>query len=47
MHAAGLSVLTTLLDGEHAQELLGIGVDVFESDDVAMVASALGVAPRV
>ena len=47
MHAAGLSVLTTLLNGEHAQELLRIGVDVFESDDVGMAASALGVSPRV
>ncbi len=46
MHAAGLSVLTTLLNREHAQELLRIGVDVFESEDVAMVASALGVATR-
>jgi len=47
IHAAGLSVLTTLLDRQHAQELLRMGVDVFESEDVAMVASALGVAPRV
>src|SRR5207249_225206 len=47
IHAAGLSVLTTLLDRQHARELLRMGVDVFESEDVAMVASALGVAPRV
>lgn len=47
MHAGGLSVLTTVLNPAHAQELLRIGVDVFESEDVAMAASALGVSPRV
>jgi len=46
MHAGGLSVLTTVLNPEHAKELLRMGVDVFESEDVAMAASALGVTPR-
>lgn len=46
LHAAGVAVLTTLLSPAHAPELLGWGLDVFESDDAGMVASALGVAPR-
>ena len=41
MHAAGLSVLTTLLSVEHGRELLDMGVDFFESDDVALVRKTL------
>jgi len=46
MHAAGLSVLTTLLGPEHAPELVRWGVDFLESDNVSMVAASLGLAPR-
>ena len=46
MHAGGLSVLTTMLNPVHAGDLLRMGVDVFESEDVAMVASALGLPAR-
>jgi glycerophosphoryl diester phosphodiesterase len=41
MHAAGLSVLTTLLSVDHAKELFEMGVDFFESDDVALIRKAL------
>jgi len=41
MHAAGLSVLTTLLSVDHGRELLDIGVDFFESDDVTLVRKTL------
>ena len=41
MHAAGLSVLTTLLSMEHGQELLDMGVDFFESDDVRLARDTL------
>ena len=41
VHAAGLSVLTTLLSVEHGGELLDMGVDFFESDDVALVRKTL------
>jgi glycerophosphoryl diester phosphodiesterase len=46
LHAGGVAVLTTLLEPAHAAELQRWGLDVFQSDDVAMVAAALGVAPR-
>jgi hypothetical protein len=39
-------VLTTLREPERAAELRQWGLDVFQSDDVAMVAQALGVTPR-
>ena len=45
LHAAGISVLTTVLNPQHAQELLRLGVDVFESEDVAMAASAIREGP--
>jgi glycerophosphoryl diester phosphodiesterase len=41
MHAAGLSVLTTLLSAEHGGELLEMGVDIFESSDVQLVRQTL------
>jgi len=41
MHDAGLSVLTTLLSVDHAKELFEMGVDFFESDDVALIRKAL------
>ena len=41
MHAAGLSVLTTLLSVEHGRELYEMGVDFFESKDVQMARDAL------
>ena len=41
MHAAGLSVLTTLLSIDQGRELLDIGVDFFESDDVSLVRKTL------
>jgi glycerophosphoryl diester phosphodiesterase len=41
MHAAGLSVLTTLLSVDHGGELLDMGVDFFESDDVTLVRKTL------
>jgi hypothetical protein len=34
LHAAGLSVLTSVKSLDHGRELLEMGVDVFESDDV-------------
>jgi hypothetical protein len=34
-------VLTTLLSVEHGGELLDMGVDFFESDDVALVRKTL------
>ncbi|MCX7349096.1 MAG: glycerophosphodiester phosphodiesterase family protein [Alphaproteobacteria bacterium] len=37
MHAAGLSVLTTLLSIEHGRELFAMGIDFFEANDVGMV----------
>lgn len=46
LHAADVAVLTTLLSPAHAPELLRWGLDVFESDDAGMVATALGVGPR-
>jgi hypothetical protein len=41
MHAAGLAVLTTLLSKEHGHELLDMGVDFFESDDVRLAHDTL------
>jgi hypothetical protein len=41
MHAAGLAVLTTLLSKEHGHELLDMGVDFFESDDVRVANDTL------
>ena len=41
MRAAGIAVLTTVMSQEHARELSGIGIDFFESDDVAMVRQAI------
>ena len=41
MHAAGLSVLTTLQSVEHGRELLDMGVDFFESNDVQLVRDTL------
>jgi glycerophosphoryl diester phosphodiesterase len=41
MHVAGLSVLTTLLSVDHGGELLDMGVDFFESDDVTLVRKTL------
>jgi hypothetical protein len=41
MHKSGLSVLTTLLSIEHGRELLDMGVDFFESDDVQLARDAL------
>jgi glycerophosphoryl diester phosphodiesterase len=45
LHSGGVAVLTTLREPERAAELRSWGLDVFQSDDVAMVATALGV-PR-
>ena len=36
MHAAGIAVLCTLLSVEHGHELLDMGVDFFEADDVRL-----------
>src|SRR5262249_29156656 len=36
MHAAGIAVLCTLLSIEHGHELLDMGVDFFESDNVQL-----------
>jgi len=41
MHAAGLSVLTSLLSVEHGRELHEIGVDFFETNDVQLAGDAL------
>lgn len=41
MHAADISVLTTLLSVEHGRELLDMGVDFFESDDVQLARDTL------
>ena len=41
MHAAGISVLTTLLSMGHGHELLDMGVDFFESDDVRLARDTL------
>ena len=41
MHAAGLAVLTTLLSVEHGRELLGMGIDFFEANDVQMAVDTL------
>jgi glycerophosphoryl diester phosphodiesterase len=46
LHDVEVAVLTTLRSPAHAGELLRWGLDVFESDDAAMVASSLEVAPR-
>jgi glycerophosphoryl diester phosphodiesterase len=46
LHDGGVAVLTTLLEPVHAADLRRWGLDVFQSDDVAMVAAALGAAPR-
>jgi glycerophosphoryl diester phosphodiesterase len=46
LHAGGVSALTTLTSPAHAPELLRWGLDIFESNDAGMVASALGVPPR-
>ena len=36
MHDAGIAVLCTLLSVEHGRELLEMGVDFFEADDVRL-----------
>jgi glycerophosphoryl diester phosphodiesterase len=41
MHSAGISVLTTLLSMEHGHELLDMGVDFFESDNVRLAHDTL------
>jgi glycerophosphoryl diester phosphodiesterase len=41
MHAAGIAVLTTLRSMEHGRELLDMGVDFFESDDVRLARDTL------
>lgn len=41
MHAAGIAVLTTVLSVEHGRELIKIGVDVLEANDVAIAVEAL------
>jgi len=41
MHDAGIAVLCTLLSVEHGRELLDIGVDFFEADDVRLSRDAL------
>jgi glycerophosphoryl diester phosphodiesterase len=46
LHGAGAAVLTTLARPEDAPRLLAWGVDVFESDDPAMVVAALREAGR-
>jgi glycerophosphoryl diester phosphodiesterase len=47
LHDGGVAVLTTVLGPAHAADLRRWGLDVFQSDDVAMAAGALGPAPRV
>jgi glycerophosphoryl diester phosphodiesterase len=46
MHAAGLAVLTTLLSVEHGRELLDMGIDFFEANDVQMAVDSLKVLGR-
>ena len=41
MHAAGLSVLTTLLSIEHGRELHDMGVDFFETKDLQLAMAAI------
>ena len=41
LHDANISVLTTLKSPEHGEELFETGVDVFESDDVALVCETI------
>jgi len=41
MHEAGIAVLTTLLSVEHGHELLDMGVDFFEVNDVRLARDAL------
>jgi len=41
MHAAGLSVLTTVTSVAHGRELYAMGVDFFENDDVDLARAAL------
>ena len=41
MHAAGIAVLTTVLSIEHGRDLLDMGVDFFEANDVDMAVAAL------
>jgi glycerophosphoryl diester phosphodiesterase len=41
MHAAGIAVLTTVLSVEHGRELMDMGIDFFEANDVAMAVEAL------
>jgi glycerophosphoryl diester phosphodiesterase len=41
MHAAGLSVLTTVRSVAHGRELYEMGVDFFEADDVGLAVAAL------
>ena len=41
LHAANISVLTTLKSTDHGEELFEMGVDVFESDDVALAREAI------
>jgi len=46
LHAAGVALHSPLPSPGHAAELLAWGVDILESDDVAMVAQVLGVPRR-
>jgi hypothetical protein len=41
MHSAGIAVLTTLHSVEHGHELMDMGVDFFESDDVRLARNTL------
>jgi glycerophosphoryl diester phosphodiesterase len=41
MHAAGLSVLTTVQSVAHGRELYAMGIDFFENDDVDLARAAL------
>ena len=41
MHAAGIAVLTTLLSVEHGADLLAMGIDIFEANDVDMAVASL------
>jgi len=41
MHAAGLSVLTTVTSISHGRELYDMGIDFFEADDVSLARAAL------
>lgn len=41
MHAHGIAVLTTVLSVEHGRELIRMGVDVLEADNVMLAVEAL------